>query len=105
MVLDIFQGDSSGPIMMYTTSNQWVIVGVTSYGIGCAGASYAGVYTRIAYYQDWISLTMASVTPINPASSSYTLSTSIDGCKSAASMLSMSIFHLFVLYIFLVHGF
>ena len=43
--------------MMYTISNQWILVGITSYDIGCAQASYAGIYTRVAYYQDWIRVT------------------------------------------------
>ncbi|CAF3204398.1 unnamed protein product, partial [Rotaria sp. Silwood2] len=54
---DTCQGDSGGPLMMFTTSSQWELVGVTSYGIGCARAAYAGVYTRVAYYQDWIRIT------------------------------------------------
>lgn len=43
--------------MMFTASGQWVLVGLTSYGIGCARAAYAGVYTRVAYYQTWIATT------------------------------------------------
>ncbi|CAF3483118.1 unnamed protein product [Rotaria socialis] len=55
------QGDSGGPLMMFTTSNQWVLVGLTSYGIGCARAAYPVVYTRVAYYQDWIRTTTSGV--------------------------------------------
>ena len=86
-VIDTCQGDSGGPIMIFTASNQWVIVGVTSYGIGCAGASYAGVYTRIAYYQNWISSTMSGGVPVNPTSSNYIVSTVISSCitQSTAS--------------------
>lgn len=40
--------------MMFTKSRQWVLVGITSYGIGCALPGFAGVYTRIAAYQKWI---------------------------------------------------
>jgi hypothetical protein len=58
--LDTCQGDSGGPLMMFTTSNQWVLVGLTSYGYGCARPEYAGVYTRVAYYQSWISATTSS---------------------------------------------
>ncbi|CAF3553030.1 unnamed protein product [Rotaria socialis] len=47
--------------MMFTTSNQWVLVGLTSYGIGCARAAYPVVYTRVAYYQDWIRTTTSGV--------------------------------------------
>lgn len=34
--------------------HQWILVGVTSYGRGCAHPSYAGVYTRVSMYRDWI---------------------------------------------------
>jgi secreted trypsin-like serine protease len=40
--------------MMFTPSNQWVLVGLTSNGIGCARPQYSGIYTRVAVYQDWI---------------------------------------------------
>ena len=89
MCIDTCQGDSGGPLMIFSTSNQWVVIGVTSYGYGCARASYAGIYTRVAYYQSWISSTMSGSTPTNPTSSSYTVSTSINGCTSSASKVSM----------------
>ncbi|CAF4002344.1 unnamed protein product [Rotaria sp. Silwood2] len=53
---DTCQGDSGGPLMMFNASNQWVLVGLTSSGIGCARAEYSGMYTRVAAYQDWIEL-------------------------------------------------
>ncbi len=40
--------------MMFTSSKQWVIAGVTSFGYGCAQPGYSGVYTRIAAYSNWI---------------------------------------------------
>ena len=70
--------------MMFTTSNQWVLIGLTSYGIGCASARTAGVYTRVAYYQSWISTntgnsytlaTSSNSANINPSSTSTTTST------------------------------
>ncbi|CAF0863890.1 unnamed protein product [Rotaria sordida] len=51
---DTCSGDSGGPLMMFTSSQQWAIVGITSYGYGCAHANFAGVYTRVVYYLDWI---------------------------------------------------
>jgi secreted trypsin-like serine protease len=44
--------------MMYSSSNQWTLVGLTSYGTGCALPEYTGVYTRVAAFQDWINSTM-----------------------------------------------
>ncbi|CAF0959135.1 unnamed protein product [Adineta ricciae] len=51
---DTCQGDSGGPLMLFTASQQWVIVGLTSFGYGCAIPQYSGVYTRISAYVDWI---------------------------------------------------
>ncbi len=39
---------------MFTSSRRWVLVGVTSSGIGCAQPAYSGMYTRIAAYESWI---------------------------------------------------
>lgn len=52
--------------MMFTPSNQWVLVGVTSYGQGCARAEYSGIYTRVAVYESWInSVTGGSYWPLS----------------------------------------
>jgi secreted trypsin-like serine protease len=40
--------------MMFTTNNQWILVGLTSYGAECADPLYSGVYTRVAAFQNWI---------------------------------------------------
>ena len=58
-LIDTCQGDSGGPLMMFSSSHQWVLVGLTSNGIGCAEANYSGVYTRVAAFQDWIATTMS----------------------------------------------
>lgn len=68
------QGDSGGPVMIF--NQQWYVVGIVSYGIGCARANYSGVYVRVAYYQNWINSTMNgfgigfAVTPSTPHSTS-----------------------------------
>ena len=53
--IDTCQGDSGGPIMRFESKERrWVLAGVTSYGKDCAHPLYAGVYTRVSAYRDWI---------------------------------------------------
>ncbi|CAF4202577.1 unnamed protein product [Adineta steineri] len=40
--------------MMFSSSSQWVLVGLTSNGLGCAEAAYSGIYTRVATFVSWI---------------------------------------------------
>lgn len=44
---------------MMFSQGRWLLVGITSYGMGCGLASYPGVYTRVASYRDWISCFLA----------------------------------------------
>ncbi|CAF4505772.1 unnamed protein product, partial [Rotaria sp. Silwood2] len=108
---DTCQGDSGGPLMMFTTSNQWVLVGVTSYGIGCARAAYAGVYTRVAYYQDWIRITTGGAytnatsstsAGINPPSTSAGINPS-SSTTSMATIHQLPFSHLLILLLPLIH--
>ena len=46
--------------MMFNSNRQWVLIGITSSGIGCARATNAGLYTRVAAYQSWINATMSA---------------------------------------------
>jgi secreted trypsin-like serine protease len=57
-LIDTCQGDSGGPLMMFNSDNFWEVVGITSYGHGCAEPDYPGVYTRVAAYEMWINITM-----------------------------------------------
>jgi trypsin len=47
---DSCQGDSGGPLHSGST-----LVGIVSWGYGCAVAGYPGVYASVPYYRNWIS--------------------------------------------------
>ncbi|XP_065204623.1 proclotting enzyme-like [Planococcus citri] len=51
--IDACQGDSGGPLMM-PIKNSYYLVGIISFGIGCADIDYPGVYTKVGYFSDWI---------------------------------------------------
>ncbi len=51
---DACQGDSGGPLVATNGLNQRVLVGVTSWGNGCAVANYPGLWSRVSSYADWI---------------------------------------------------
>nr|CAD7455332.1 unnamed protein product [Timema tahoe] len=46
---DACQGDSGGPLV-----HDNVLVGIVSWGIGCARAGNAGVFTKVSHFRDWI---------------------------------------------------
>lgn len=47
-------GDSGGPLFATGSGGGRVLVGIVSFGYGCAEPGIPGVYTRVAKYMDWI---------------------------------------------------
>ena len=55
----LFQGDSGGPLMFYDpATRRYHVVGLVSWGFGCAEPNYPGVYTDVYYYKNWIETNM-----------------------------------------------
>ena len=47
-------GNSGGPMVTLTDGGHYTIIGVTSWGRGCAMETAPGVYARVTHVMDWI---------------------------------------------------
>jgi hypothetical protein len=61
--IDACNGDSGGPLVAKKADGSLSLVGVVSWGEGCALAGKPGVYTRISSFHDWIQATTAQLQP------------------------------------------
>lgn len=52
--MDSCQGDSGGPLITRAGPTGYMLVGVVSFGDGCARPRAPGVYARVSTYRDWV---------------------------------------------------
>ncbi|XP_076029063.1 uncharacterized protein LOC143017907 [Oratosquilla oratoria] len=52
---DSCQGDSGGPLVQFTNRTESAtLIGIVSFGHGCARPLYPGLYTRLDYFYKWV---------------------------------------------------
>lgn len=54
ILINILLGDSGGPMIRVVKNGGAELVGITSWGIGCALESKPGVYVKVSLFVDWI---------------------------------------------------
>ncbi|CAF3672859.1 unnamed protein product [Rotaria sordida] len=60
---DSCQGDSGGPLVLDIGQGVFELIGLVSFGIGCAKYMKPGIYTRVSSYIDWINTIIKPTKP------------------------------------------
>ncbi|OQW95415.1 MAG: hypothetical protein BWK79_02570 [Beggiatoa sp. IS2] len=57
---DACLGDSGGPLVVTNESGQWQQIGIVSFGEGCGEPNFYGIYTRVPFFQEFVSTTVCT---------------------------------------------
>ena len=61
--VDTCQGDSGGPMFRRDASNNWISVGIVSFGQGCARPGFPGVYAEVSTFANAIKAAADTLAP------------------------------------------
>ena len=70
---DACQGDSGGPLVAVNPSNdRMTLIGVVSWGFGCADADALGIYAEVSHFTGWLNQQMPDLNSCPPDDSPTT---------------------------------
>ena len=74
---DACQGDSGGPLVAAdpAQNNAQTLIGVVSWGFGCAGEDALGIYAEVSHFTNWLSQQMPDLNTCPPNSNGVTSTT------------------------------
>lgn len=87
---DSCQGDSGGPLFISTGSG-YALLGIVSFGNGCAEPNHYGVYTKVSSYASWIENKLKIAATETTDTSSQTEATATDVVSGAPGTISTDV--------------
>lgn len=69
--IDACQGDSGGPLFT-VNAGTFTVIGIVSSGEGCADERYPGIYTRVSFFESWITSYTGTLGPVETLTPSLT---------------------------------
>ena len=85
---DACQGDSGGPLFIGdpANNNAQSLIGVVSWGFGCANPGQLGIYAEVSYFRDWLDSQLTNINTCSPPSATE-LAAAVP-CESASNTSS-----------------